>query len=227
MRWQGGANAGHTVVEGKRTYAFHQVPSAILIPETYNLMGEGVFLEPRGCLKEINRLQAEDVKIDEDNFGIASNAHVTLDYHILGDRASSNLRVGHTSTGRGIKQTAVDKYGREGIRFQEFLNGETFLDALVRRFPKGMPDGISHKDFVNSYLREIDGLRRYSVLQTNVLSDGKFKFGIGEGAQGFQLDVDRGLYPGVTSSNPSIVPFKVNSIVGVVKRTVKAIIVSP
>src|SRR3989338_1589450 len=120
-RWQGGANAGHTVEIDERKEALHQLPSAILVDGTYNLMGEGVFLQPRLAMKEIEDLRRRGVRIDNTNFGIASNAHVTLDYHIDKDVKDSAARVGHTSTGKGIKPTAVDKYGRVGVRFEEVL----------------------------------------------------------------------------------------------------------
>lgn len=223
MRWQGGANAGHTVETEGEKFALHQVPSGILIEGTYNLMGEGVFLEPRACLKEIEGLKKRGIKIRSSNFGIASNAHVTLDYHIEADSCDARLQTGHTSTGRGVKPTAVDKYGRAGIRFAEFLELDSFTEALGKRFPNKMPNGQSHREFAQSYLREIDELKEYSVLQEEILNDKKFDFGIGEGAQGFLLDIDRGLYPGVTSSNPSIVPFKANKVVGVVKAYASSI----
>ncbi|MEK6909324.1 MAG: adenylosuccinate synthetase [Nanoarchaeota archaeon] len=218
MRWQGGRNAGHTVIKNGEKYALHQIPSGILIPGTFNLMGESVFLEPRQCLEEIMELRRRGVKIDRSNFGIASNAHVTLDYSIEADKEASKLRVGHTSTGQGIKQTAVDKYGRVGIRFQEFIKFDSFVAALKTRFPEGMPSDFgTHEDFANSYNYERDELVEFPILQTDIVGNKNFVYGIGEGAQGFQLDVDRGLYPGVTSSNPSIVPFRTNKVVGVVK----------
>ncbi len=223
MRWQGGANAGHTVYLKGEKYALHQVPSAILLDRTYNLMGEGVFLEPKACLNEIEDLRRRGVRIDSSNFGIASNAHVTLDYHIEMDAESSRKNVGHTSTGRGVKPTAVDKYGRRGIRFAEFLDFRSFVESLRLRFPEGMPDGRSHEDFARSYLPQIEGLREFPVLQERVLSNTGYEFGIGEGAQGFMLDVDRGLYPGVTSSNPSMPPFRANKVVGVLKAYASSI----
>lgn len=233
MRWQGGANAGHTVESDGQKYALHQIPSGILIPGTYNLMGAGVFLNPRACLKEIGRLRERGVCLDGSNFGIASNAHVTLDYHIEADTQDSRLQVGHTSTGKGIRPTSEDKYGRRGIRFQEFINPESFKEALRKRFPDGQNirtlDDAGNvllktiDQLVDSYATEIQGLREYSVLEEGVLSNPKFDFGFGEGAQGFLLDVDRGLYPGVTSSNPSVPPFRANKIVGVVKSYASSI----
>ena len=222
MRWQGGANAGHTVYSNGERYALHQVPSGILIDGTFNLMGEGVFLEPRACLREVEDLRRRGVKVDYANFGIASNAHVTLDYHIELDAGESRRTVGHTSTGRGVKPTAIDKYGRVGIRFAEFLDRNLLESLIEQRFPQGV-SGKTPKDFVNSYLPEIEGLREFLTLQERVISNPSFKVGIGEGAQGFMLDIDRGLYPGVTSSNPTMPPFRADKIVGVVKSYASSI----
>ncbi len=216
LRWQGGANAGHTVVLNERKYALHQLPCGILIPGTYNLMGEGVYFNPRKASDEIKALRNSGIKIGSKNFGIASNAHVTLDYHIDMDAEDSNGQTGHTSTGSGIKPTAIDKYARTGIRFEEFLDKKEFIEALKIRFPKEMPKG-TYKQFADSYSAEREFLSGLSVLQTDVMCRKNFNVLIGEGAQGFQLDVDRGLYPGVTSSNPSIPSFKTDILVGTVK----------
>lgn len=222
MRWQGGANAGHTVYSNGERYALHQVPSGILIDGTYNLMGEGVFLEPRACLREIEDLRRRGVKIDYSNFGIASNAHVTLDYHIELDAEDSRKSVGHTSTGRGVKPTAIDKYARTGIRFAEFLDVNILEELIRKRFPEGV-SGKNPRDFAMSYLSEIAGLREFLTLQERLVSNPSYRVGIGEGAQGFMLDIDRGLYPGVTSSNPSIPPFRADKVVGVVKAYASSI----
>lgn len=222
MRWQGGANAGHTVYSNGERYALHQVPSGILIDGTYNLMGEGVFLEPRACFREIEDLMKRGVKIGPSNFGIASNAHVTLDYHIELDAEESRKSVGHTSTGRGVKPTAIDKYGRMGIRFAEFLDVNLLESLINERFPHDVC-GKNSREFAKSYLSEIEGLREFLTLQERVINNPAFELGIGEGAQGFMLDIDRGLYPGVTSSNPSMPPFRADNIAGVVKMYVSSI----
>ncbi|MGV8142225.1 MAG: adenylosuccinate synthetase [Candidatus Pacearchaeota archaeon] len=218
MRWNGGADAGHTVEMDGTRYALHQIPSSILIPGTYNLMGEGVFLGPRGAAREIAELREKGVRIDTDNFGIASNAHVTLEYHLDIDAPDASAKTGHLSTGKGIKPTAVDKFGRVGIRFEEFLDRSEFIAALKHRFPDGMPSKFeSYEKFADSYAPERDALRDFSVLQSDVLNRPEILFGFPEGAQGFQIDVDRGLYHGVTSSNPSIVPVRTKMNIGVVK----------
>jgi adenylosuccinate synthase len=218
MRWQRGANAGHTLFSDGKRYALHQLPSGIILPGTFNLMAEGVYFNPRKAKKEIEDLRMRGVKINQNNFGISSNSHVTLDYHVDLDDLDSLGRTGHTSTGNGIKPTAVDKQARVGIRFEEFLDRTEFIEALKKRFPDEMPQKyISYEHFADSYVAEMEALSDLSVLQTDVLRMDSLKVLIGEGAQGFQLDVDRGAYPGVTSSNPSIVPFRTDSIVGVVK----------
>ncbi len=217
-RWQGGANAGHSARRGGVMYRLHQVPSGILIPGTYNLMGEGVYFNPREGMREIQELQ-RTLNVNPSNFGIASNAHVTLDYHVEEDRGDREKK-NHTSTGRGIKPTAVDKAGRIGLRFEEFLDRDTFIQVLTeRRFPKTFPTSLgSIERFVDSYQEQMEFLREFSVLQTSALKgNGNFKYGIGEGAQGFRLDQDRGLFPGTTSSNPAIVPFRTDLVLGIVK----------
>ncbi len=216
MRWHGGANAGHTVIFEGDKYVLHQLPCGILIPKTYNLMGEGVYFNPRKAIGEIKSLRDLGIKINSKNFGIASNAHVTLDYHIEMDVEDSRGQIGHTSTGSGIKPTAIDKQSRVGIRFEEFLDKREFVEALKARFPSGMPKG-TYNQFAESYSAEREFLSDISVLQTEIMSRRNFKILIGEGAQGFQLDVDRGLYPGVTSSNPSIPYFNADIIIGTVK----------
>mgnify|MGYP001592689598 FL=1 len=218
LRWQGGGNAGHTVeIEGK-TRKLHQIPSGILIPKAYNLMGEGVFYNPREGMQEILNLQSDGVDISQRNFGIASNAHVTLDYHVDEDQGDRQKKE-HTSTGRGIRPTAVDKFGRTGLRFEEFLDRQTFIEVLRdKRFPKNFPTSFgSIENFVDSYEKEREFLAQFSVLQSDILNSKDFTYGIGEGAQGFKLDVDKGLYSGITSSNPAIVPFRVDTVWGVIK----------
>jgi adenylosuccinate synthase len=217
-RWAGGANAGHTTISDGVTYKLHQLPSGIIVPRTYNLMAEGCFFNVRRGMQEIRELQQLGVQISPANFGIASNAHVTLDYHTNDDQAD-HKKAKHTSTGMGIKQTAVDKFGRVGIRFEEFLDRPTFVDFLrERRFPHGLPPELGDLErFADSYAEEREFLEQFSVLQTNVLTNPEIEMVIWEGAQGFRLDVDRGYYPGVTSSNPSIVPSQVAKILGVVK----------
>lgn len=219
-RFQGGANAGHTIVDDNGTiYKLHQVPSGILTPEAYNLAGKGMFLNPRKLTKEILTLQAGGVDVSPDNFGVAANAHVTLDYHILDDRAAFTLAK-HTSTGSGIKQTAVDKYGRVGLRFIEFLDPELMTQILrQKRFPRGMPKkyGESIERLVDSYDAERAILAPYVVMEHQMMREHGAVLSLDEGANGAGLDVDDGLYDGITSSHPARVPRETNVVVGVLK----------
>lgn len=218
VRYQGGAGAGHTAwIDGVK-YALSQVPSGILIAGTYNLMGEGTFIDPTRLVKEIKNLRDKGVEITPKRFGIASNAHMTLDYHVRDDSSNSARTDGkHTSTGRGIKQTAVDKAGRVGVRFAEFLDRDGFIAALRKRFPIGPPEPHSSlENLADSYQHQIAALKDYCVLQEDVFAEDR-KFVLLEGAQGFQLDIDKGLYPGVTSSGSATPPISLHRRIGVVK----------
>ncbi len=218
-RYQGGANAGHTVQVDEQVYKLHQVPSGIITPETYNLDGKGMFIHPRKLMKEILSLQAEGVDITKDNFGIAANAHVTLDYHTKDDQASFNLKR-HTSTGSGIKQTAVDKYGRVGIRFIEFLDPQLMTEILKeKRFPKGIPKryGTTIERLVASYDAEREILAPFVVQEHEVMKQHGTILHVDEGANGVGIDIDDGFYPGITSSSPARAPRESKTVIGVLK----------
>ena len=217
-RYQGGPNAGHTIVEGKETYKLHQIPSGITTPKVFNLLGEGMFLNPRKLQQEIQELQQRGISISSSNLGISATAQVTLDYHVQEDQ-SEFQKVEHTSTGNGIKQTAIDKAGRVGIRFVEFLDPELMMQCLQRRFPEGMPTGLGgdYEQFVQSYASERAFLSPFLTQQHMARKTHGTQLWIGEGAQGFLLDMDSGQYPGVTSSNPGAVPWCADTILGVVK----------
>ncbi|MDP3698869.1 MAG: adenylosuccinate synthetase [Nanoarchaeota archaeon] len=216
-RYQGGSNAGHTIEIGGVQYKLNNIPCGILYEHTYNLMGQKTFPNPREVVAEIERLRKRGINISESNFGIAANAHVTLDYHVLEDQIifKSTKR---TSTGSGIKQTAVDKQGRVGMRFIEFLDPQLMKEALQARFPQGLaPPFGSFDEFVASYGSERDFLKGFAVQEHITRKIHGSQFWIGEGAQGALLDVDSGLYPGITSSNPLDVPNRPDAVVGVLK----------
>ncbi len=223
-RFQGGANAGHTVViddpEGREhTYKLHQIPSGIITEEAYNLAGKGMYINPRKLVKEVLELQADGVDVTPENFGIAANAHVTLDYHIIDDLPALQ-RKKHTATGNGIKQTAADKYARRGLRFIEFLDPQLMAEILKEnRFPKGLPKryGTSFEKLVDSYDAEREILAPFIVQEQEVMKYHGTLFGLDEGANGVFLDIDDGLYNGTTSSHPSRVPRETQTLVGVFK----------
>jgi len=215
-RFQGGTNAGHTVKIGDITYKLHLTPSGIVIPHVYSLVGAGVFGNPRKLLKEIKDLWRIGVKVDASNFGVAARMHVTIDYHTQADQPAFN-KEHHTSTGNGIKETAMDKAGRVGIRFVEFLDRDAFKDALERRFAGDFLAKYGIDPLIESYTEEIATLREFLVQEHEALATHGFHHWIGEGAQGASLDMDVGRYPGVTSSNPASVPRRPDKVVGVVK----------
>jgi len=226
VRYQGGGNAGHTAVIRGTKYKLHQIPSGILVPNTFNLVDEEVYFNPRAAIDEIRDLRSKDVRIEPDNLGIASNVHVTFDYHTEMDSKDSQPTAGrkHTSTGRGIRQTAVDKYGRIGMRLIEFLDSDVCLEILRERtankeIPILFPADGNLERFVSSYDEERELLSDFVVLRTDVLRKHRTHPLIAEGANGYRLSVDKGLYPGITGSNPTRIPseFRVNWIYGVVK----------
>ncbi len=218
-RFQGGSNAGHTLTINGTVYKLHQIPSGIITPETYNLVGKGMYLDPRKLRQEILHLQAQEIEVSPRNVGIAANAQVTLQYHIDDDQSAFRKKK-HTSTGSGIKQTAVDKYGRVGLRFIEFLDPNLMTEILEqKRFPHGMPKRYhtTITELVDSYAPEREILQQFVTQEHRALREHGSAFLFDEGANGLGLDVDDGLYPGITSSHPAHVPIKTETVVGVLK----------
>lgn len=221
-RYQGGSNAGHTAIIGRKKYALHQLPSGLVIPQTYGLLGKGMFIEPRGLVKEIQALSSTGIILDNLRLGISSKAHVTLDYHLYDDQSFFNLAE-HTSTGSGIKQTARDKANRTGIRFVEFLDRDLLVSILKEKtFPLGMPERYgSYEQFADSYAEERKLLAPFLALEHEVFR--KFDYALAEGAQGLLLDIDDGQYPGITSSNPAQPAHRPDLYLGVFKMYVSSV----
>jgi len=218
-RFQGGGNAGHTFWWQDQEFKTHQIPMGIAVPGAYSLDGQKMFLDVRRLVKEITYLREErGVIVTPENFGIASNAHVTLDYHVKGDQVHFD-KERHTSTGSGIQQTATDKSGRLGMRFVEFLDPQLMKEILTkRRFPNGFPESLGDIDrFVASYDSVREQLASFATLEHVARKTHGRHIWIGEGAQGAILDEDAGFYPGITSSNPTLVPNRPDIIMGVLK----------
>ncbi|MFH0701687.1 MAG: adenylosuccinate synthetase [Candidatus Woesearchaeota archaeon] len=216
-RFQGGGNAGHTIYFEDKKIGLHQIPAGINTIHTYNLDGPKMYFDPREATKEIKMLGTEGIKVTLENFGISANAHVTLQYHLDGDRSNFH-RENHTSTGSGIAQTAADKYARTGIRFIEFLDRNLMIECLKRTFPKGIPEQYgTPESFSDSYAEEREFLRDFLTQEHVALREHGTFCKIAEGAQGGVLDVDYGLYPGTTSSNPLEVPRYVEHLLMVFK----------
>jgi adenylosuccinate synthase len=234
-RYQGGANAGHTVVIGEREHVLHLIPAGIFHPHVTCVIGNGVVIDPIALMDEIAQLHELSINI-RGRLLISHNAHLIMPYHKLLDtiREQTSEKIG--TTGRGIGPAYIDKFMRVGIRIVDLLDRDTFVTKLKRNIREknqilrkiyGNPE-LSVEAIVNEY-EEFDKKIDEYVTDTSfflweALAAGKRI--LAEGAQGALLDVDHGTYPFVTSSNPTsggactglgIPPTAVTSILGVVK----------
>jgi adenylosuccinate synthase len=216
IRYQGGNNAGHTVVVGDQKYVLRLIPSGILHPGKICLIGNGVVLDPGALLGEIESLEKLHVSVQE-TLRIADNAHVIMPYHqILDQIKEKNLganKIG--TTGKGIGPCYADKVKRTGIRMHDLCSTDpnTFLEKLERNCLEYNPIFLEHgfpaldpKIIFSQYIQYGKQLRHFLVnpvyfLEAQRKLKKKMLF---EGAQGTALDVDFGTYPFVTSSNPSV-----------------------
>ena len=236
-RFQGGHNAGHTVVINSKKFVLHLIPSGILHKNTVCIIGNGVVVEPKALIKEIADLKKRGIKIS-DNLLISRNAHLIMPYHIALDSASEKTRgkkcIG--TTGRGIGPTYVDKMARTGIRVGDLLTPETFREKLaanlknVNFLMKNLykAPAFNAKKIFDEYMGYAKILRKH-IADTDVIVNTaieKKKNLILEGAQGTLLDVDHGTYPFVTSSSAvaggactglGIGPTKITGVIGIVK----------
>ena len=236
-RYQGGHNAGHTVVINKKKFILHLIPSGILHKNTVCIIGNGVVVEPQALIKEITDLRKRGIKVS-DNLLISRNAHLIMPYHLVIDSASEKTKgkkcIG--TTGRGIGPTYVDKMARTGIRVGDLLNPEAFREKLATNLRHvnflmknlyKMPV-FSAKKIFDEYMGYARTLRKY-IADTDLIINkaiAENKNLLLEGAQGTLLDIDHGTYPFVTSSNSiaggactglGIGPTKITGVIGIVK----------
>jgi adenylosuccinate synthase len=216
VRFQGGNNAGHTlVVNGDKT-VLHLIPSGALHQNKLCVIGNGVVVDPEVLLEEIEGLRGKGHFLDDSLLKISEEAHLIMPYHKSIDQARERLRgkgkIG--TTGRGIGPAYEDKVARTGIRFVDLLDGTTFRDKLRRNIEEKniylkailKEKTLDYGEIYDSYCGFRDELEKY-VTNTGVLLDREIKAGkkvLFEGAQGTLLDVDHGTYPYVTSSNTVI-----------------------
>ncbi|HDL18472.1 MAG TPA: adenylosuccinate synthase [Bacteroidetes bacterium] len=231
-RFQGGANAGHTVVVNDAQFILHLIPSGILHPDVTCYIGNGVVIDPAEVLREIDFLEKKGVHVRNRLF-ISGYAHVILPYHQILDKKKErdpNLFLG--TTGRGIGPAYVDKVDRIGIRMIDLLNEDVLREKislnLQLKADQLAGQEINRDVMVAEYLQFGEQLRA-NVADISVLLNKDIKAGknvLLEGAQGTLLDVDFGTYPFVTSSNPSvgsacsglgIGPTNIDSVIGVFK----------
>jgi adenylosuccinate synthase len=234
VRYQGGANAGHTVVIGDRQFVLRQIPSGILHPRVTCLIGNGVVLEPENLFSELDSLHDRGIDTTGRLY-ISDRAHLVLPYHKLLDAASEKSQKLGT-TGRGIGPAYEDKYGRRGIRVVDLRRLQCARDLLVSRVQRanqllelmGSAERASLEDHIALLERLAPRLLPLaadagSLLHRAVREKRRVLL---EGAQGALLDVDHGTYPYVTSSNTTaggaavgsgIGPTAINGVLGVVK----------
>jgi adenylosuccinate synthase len=236
VRYQGGGNAGHRVVYGEREFAFHQVPSGVLHPQTMGIIGNGVVVDPRGLLEEMAALRSQGVSMER--LAISDRAHVVLPYHFALDRLEEESK-GEQKIGtvlRGIGPAYVDKYARVGIRMGDLLDADQFRMKLTGVLPQKNRmitqiyggQALALEEIHSEYVAYGQQLRAFIADTQNLLQEALFEKRaiLLEGAQGALLDVDFGTYPFVTSSSTvagnastgaGLPPRSINRIVGVYK----------
>ncbi|MDP8987691.1 MAG: adenylosuccinate synthase [Actinomycetota bacterium] len=213
VRYQGGHNAGHTIVVGEQSFAVRLVPSGILHPGTMNVIGNGVVVDPRVLLEELDTLEARG--IETSNLVVSGNAHLILPYHQeldrLAERYLGRNKLGTTRS--GIGPAYADKATRVGLRVQDLLDPKIFrqkLDvvlkeknAMLAKVYNQLP--LSGDDIAGSYLDELAPRLAPRIADSVHLVHEALEAGrnvMFEGAQATFLDLDHGTYPFVTSSNP-------------------------
>lgn len=235
-RYQGGDNAGHTIVIDGKKFKLHLIPSGIFFPEKTAVIGNGMVVNPKALVKELDYLHGEGVTTD--NLRISDRAHIILPYHIkldqLQEEAKGDQKIGTTI--KGIGPAYMDKAARVGIRIADLLDKEVFAERLRvnlaeknRLFEKFYEaDTLDFEEIFEEYYAYGQQIKQYVTDTSVVLNDAldADKRVLFEGAQGVMLDIDQGTYPFVTSSNPvaggvtigsGVGPSKISKVVGVCK----------
>jgi adenylosuccinate synthase len=236
-RYGGGRNAGHTQVdEDGREAITHLLPQGVLKPNVYNLILADVMIDPPGLIEEIRELQEMGHRVGPENLGISDRAQITLQYHKDFERKQER-RKGRKAVGttmRGIGPTAVSKYGREPLTFEEFANPASFrrfleslpkshynlpgfLRSLASRSGNIVASGVNVRKYLEMYGQSADFLRPFRTNEAEVVDRMKERNWVYEGAQGILLDVLYGSIPYVTSSTPHNPPSDTNWRIGVAK----------
>lgn len=234
-RYQGGANAGHTVIIGDQQFILHLVPSGILREDVKCVIGNGVVIDPQALLDEIKFLESSGISTKGRLF-ISHNAHLIMPYHKLLDQINESGANKIGTTGRGIGPCYIDKYARKGIRIVDLLDREVLKEKIKLNLEEKnnlLKKVYNHAELnvdeiINEYVEFDKQIDQYITdapsLLNNAILEGQSV--LIEGAQGTMLDVDHGTYPFVTSSNPTsggactgtgIPPTKISSVFGIVK----------
>ncbi len=236
VRYQGGNNAGHTVVIGEEKYVLHLIPSGILHEKKVCIIGHGVVIDPNALIEEIALLKSKGISVDN-RLKISDRAHVIFPYHCKLDELREVKKKGRIgTTKKGIGPCYADKVARIGIRMADLYDEKYFKDRLKHIIDEKNTvvkhlygsEGFSLDEIFSEYVGYAAQLREY-VCDTNEMLHEALKKGesiLFEGAQGTYLDVDYGTYPYVTSSNSTaggactgggIGPSRIDMVLGVVK----------
>lgn len=238
VRFQGGNNAGHTLVVEGRQFIFHLIPSGILYEDKKCLIGNGLVVDPEVLLQEMRELRGVGIDVSPKRLSLSERAHIIMPYHkaidLAREAAKGKLKIG--TTGRGIGPCYEDKAARTGVRAVDLLEPEAFEEKVRAN--------LEEKNFYLTKLFHAEPLEAQPILDTYLAMANKLSAFITdvsvemaqalnarrkilfEGAQGTHLDVDHGTYPFVTSSNPlagaacagaGIGPKELNHVVGIVK----------
>jgi adenylosuccinate synthase len=213
VRFQGGNNAGHTVVVGDKEYKLRLIPSGILYEDKLNVIGNGVVVDPKALFEEIEYLEGVGVKISPEKLIVSDRAHLIMPYHKVLDKLKEKARGKNDigTTGRGIGPCYTDKFERCGIRVCDLLHEDVFIEKLrenvemknayITKVLGG--EALNFDEILDEYLGFAKKLRPF-VQDTSVKVYDAIKADktvLFEGAQGMLLDIDYGTYPYVTSSN--------------------------
>lgn len=236
-RYQGGNNAGHTVVIGSEKHVLHLIPSGIFHKNKLCIIGNGVVIDPSALIEELNEVTAKGCVL-EGSFMIANNANIIMPWHVALDKASEAKKAGKKigTTGRGIGPAYVDKVARNAIRAIDLLKPELlkakiaasleFVNFILKHY-YNCPELCADEIFAK-YSEYAKVLSPY-ITDTDIIINDAYDAGkqiLIEGAQGTMLDIDHGTYPFVTSSNTisggactglGLPPTKINKILGIMK----------
>ncbi|MDI6907205.1 MAG: adenylosuccinate synthase [Thermoanaerobacterales bacterium] len=236
VRYQGGNNAGHTVVVGDQEFRLHLIPSGILYPDKLCIIGNGVVIDPAVLRREVEALKERGVTMA--TLKVSERAHVIMPYHLLLDGLEEEGRgagkIG--TTRRGIGPAYVDKASRSGIRVIDLIDRDGFREKLARniaaknRLVGGVygAEGLDYDEVLRSYEEHADFLRPLAADTSLLISEAiaRGQNVLFEGAQGTLLDIDHGTYPYVTSSHPTaagaalgagIGPTRIDTVIGIAK----------
>ena len=236
VRFQGGNNAGHTVVKGEDVFKLHLIPSGILYPEAICVIGDGVVLNPAVLIEELDDLKQKNINIE--NLRISCKAHMVMPYHIVLDKAREH-HLGKSKIGtthKGIGPVYADKASRSGIRTQDLLDHKIFKTKLEEEL--SLKNAIIEKvygmepldpgEIYEDYMLYSERIGRYIIDTAFMINEflDHNKSVLFEGAQGTMLDIDQGTYPYVTSSSTTsggvcigagVGPGRLDEVLGIAK----------